>query len=409
MKELYIERDLTNTLIDTLRHFPAVAVTGPRQSGKSTLIQHSLPDYNYATFDDPIILRAAENDPNMFLDSLGEKIIIDEIQYFPEILRYIKIRIDTDRNTYGRYVLTGSQQFILIKDLGETLAGRIALLELLPFNIPEQRRITAKSTIKSEKLFLNACIKGTFPEVSLNPEISPAWFGSYLKTYLEREARTLYNIGGLSDFQKFIQLLAARCSQVLNMSSLSRDVGISLPTVKKWLSILEAGRIIFLLQPYFSNLGKRITKSPKVYFIDCGVVSYLTGLSDIDHIIKGPLGGALFESYCIQEIIKLYLNAGKQPRIFYLRTNNQLEVDLIIETEFNTVLPLEIKLSKTPRQSMANGITRFMEIFKKIKCIEPTVITLSAPEFSLRRGVNFTEIEIFLNRLNNIINGKKSG
>ncbi len=390
MKPIYIHRQIEKLVKKMASQFPSVAVTGPRQSGKSTLLKKIFPSYNYLSFDDPINRERAISDPNLFLDNAGNKVIIDEIQYVPQLLSYIKIRIDEEREKKGRFILTGSQQFSLIKNLGDSLAGRIALLDLLPFNVSEKRNIPGlKTALKDTSgCFTHACLNGSFPEPTIQKKFDlNTWHGAYLQTYIERDVRTLYNIGNLRDFQQFMSLLASRCSQTLNMSAFANDLGIGVNTIKRWLSILEASRIIYLLPPYYSNMGKRVTKAPKIYFIDCGLVSYITGIKNRDHIFNGPLGGALFENFCIQETIKYFINRGNKPKLYYYRSHNGLEIDLLIEGENRILYPIEIKLSKTPKISMANNIKRYKKQFPKLKISDGRILSLSSENITLSKDI----------------------
>jgi len=270
VKKIYIHREIEAILKKVVNQFPALVVTGPRQSGKSTLLKELFSkDYAYISFDDPVTRERAISDPEFFLDSLEEKVIIDEIQYVPQLLSYVKIRIDRNRQKRGNFIFTGSQQFNMIKNLGDTLAGRIAIMELLPFSLKEKEKVFKKKDkfVTAQKYITHSCLRGSFPEIVVYDDIDvELWYSSYEQTYLERDVRTFYNIGNLRDFQRFMQILAARCSQVLNLSSLSSALGVAVNTIKKWISILEATRIIYLLKPYYQNLGKRITKSPKLYF-----------------------------------------------------------------------------------------------------------------------------------------------
>ncbi len=389
----YIHRQIEPVVQQVLTTFSSLAVTGPRQSGKTTLLAQTLKDYQYVTLDDPVTRERALADPQLFFDSLGERAIIDEIQHAPGLLSYAKIRIDTRRDKKGILVFTGSQQFHMIKNLGDSLAGRIALLDLPPFSVTEiKSHIDFTST---GACFEHACLAGSFPEPVTHPALDTGtWYGSYVQTYLERDIRSIYNIGSLRDFQRFMQLLAARCSQILNLSEFANALGITVPTVKKWVSILEACRIIYLLHPYHSNLGKRITKSPKIYFLDCGLVCYLTGLRDSEHLMKGPMAGALFENYCVQETLKLYFNCGRRPKLYYLRTNNNLEIDLIIERSYQDILPVEIKLNKTPNPRMAGNMARFRKTFSGLNIAPGWLLSLSDETFPLDRqttAINFLE------------------
>jgi len=398
----YVSRDIEPVLREMIGQFPAVAVTGPRQSGKSTLLQHVLPDYAYLTLDDPLLRRQALDDPELFLDSAGDGAVIDEIQYAVSLLPYIKMRIDERRDETGRFVLTGSQQFALMKDLGESLAGRIGLLELLPFSVGEIVRGLGREAggFDTSAAFEHACLRGSFPEPALRPELAAnRWYAAYVQTYLERDVRSIYDIGSLREFDRFLQLLAARCAQMLNLSALASDVGVAVNTIKRWVSVLEACRIIHLLPPFHTNLGKRITKAPKVYFLDCGLVGYLTGLSDTEHLLRGPLAGPLFENFCIQEAVKACLTAGVQPRFSYLRTRSGLEVDLLAEGPNGRLAPFEFKLSKTPRTTMADGLRRFADEFAVLNPRPGAVVSLSMRRGPLAGDVRMAPMDEFLSEI----------
>lgn len=394
----YIPRDIEARLSRLLDSSPCVAVTGPRQAGKSTLLKTCLPAYRYATLDDPFFREQAQSDPLLFLDSLGERAIIDEIQLAPGLLSYVKMRVDAERDVKGRYVFTGSQQFGLIKNLSDSLAGRVSLLELLPFSVAEKRRHLPFAETVS--LFTHAALTGCYPELVVDQGVDrQAWYSSYLQTYLERDIRTLYNIGDLRDFQRFVRLLAARCGQQLNMSDFSRDLGVSVPTVKSWLSILEASRVVYLLAPYYANLGKRITKAPKVYFVDIGLACNLAGVRDEAHLFSGPMAGALFENFCIQETVKWFLGRGIPPPLYYLRTGNGLEVDLLIEPAVGTLIPVEIKLAKTPSPQQARTLTAFMSSFAGLEPSPGLLLSLTEQSRPLSREVTAVTLDDYMLRL----------
>lgn len=394
----YIHRQIELKVKQLIRSFPSIALTGPRQSGKSTLLINTLKGYKYLTLDDPLIREQALSDPRFFLDSIGKKVIIDEIQLVPSILSYIKMEIDKDRAGKGRYVFTGSQQFTMIKNLGDSLAGRIALLDLLPFSMEEKKRsLGLKTTLDC---FINAALTGSYPELVLDKSIEVhAWYGSYIQTYLERDIRSIYNIGNLRDFQRFMRLLAGRCAQMLNLSDFAKDLGVSVPTIRSWVSILEASRIIYLLQPYYNNPGKRIIKAPKVYFTDIGIVCYLTGIRDKTHLLQGPMAGALFENFCIQETLKAFFNHGQRPVIYYLRTSNNIEVDLLIEVAAQALVPVEIKLNKTPSVGMGANIAQIRKLLPALDIQKGLLVSLSEKNTPLSSDLTAITFEVYIQEL----------
>jgi predicted AAA+ superfamily ATPase len=400
---VYIQRDLEQECMAAVRDFPAVAVSGPRQSGKSTMLQELFGrTHQLISFDNPAERDKFLDDPQLFINQMNDRVILDEIQYVPEITSYIKVLIDSERQRKGRFLLTGSQQFSLIKNLGDSLAGRVGLLYLLPFGIEEKSRIAAireKFSTTIER-FVHGCLVGSYPEIATDPSMNrERWYGAYLQTYLERDVRSLSNIGDLRDFQHFIRLLAARCGQILNYSSISRELGISVPTVKRWISILEASQIIFLLPPYYRNLGKRITRSPKLYFLDVGLACYLTGLHTEEHLLKGPMAGALFENFVILEIVKAYFNHGRRPDIFFIRTHNGLEIDLLMERALE-LYPIEIRLTQTPRIGMVRPIERFRKLLPRVTIHEGRFVTLvDGDEYRLTENVRLCDLESFLNTI----------
>ncbi|NOY64501.1 MAG: ATP-binding protein [Nitrospirae bacterium] len=349
---MYIQRDLAKTFKEALRAFPSVIITGPRQSGKTTFVQNELKTADYVSFDDPTERDFARHDPKGFLKRFKKKkVVIDEIQYVAEIIHYIKLDIEQARHRYGRWVLTGSQQFILMKEISESLAGRVGVLELLPF--------CTKEALSARKINLEQILwYGLYPEITLKPAKRDLWVRSYVRTYLERDVRQLMNIKDLRVFEEFVSLLAAQHAQVFNHSALARDVGVSVPTIKSWVGVLEASYIIYFLRPYFKNYGKRIIKSPKMYFLDPALVSLLTRQPSMEAAVAGAMGGALFEGFIVSEAVKAYLNSGKSPDIFYWRSHDGLEVDLILQTK-GKLLPVEIKLSSTPATGHVNTLERF--------------------------------------------------
>jgi uncharacterized protein len=333
-----------------LSSFPAVGLTGPRQSGKSTFLQNELTDYRYITFDNPQNIEYFETDPAGFIKEYANKVIFDEAQLVPKLFHYVKMAIDQDRQNYGKFVLSGSSQFHLLNHIAESLAGRIGLLTLLPLQLSEIPGQYHRDTI----------FKGCYPELILNNyHERRLWYGSYFDTYVNKDVRRISNITNIRDFQRLIHMLAVNTAQILDMSSYAKELGISVPTIKRWLSILEASYIIYLLPPYYKNFNKRIIKSPKIYFYDTGLVSYLTGITTFDQYDKGPMAGAIFENYVITEIIKNERHHGHDCDFYYIRTSEKIEVDLIIDRK-SSLDYIEIKKSGTFSPKMTSPIKKFI-------------------------------------------------
>ena len=379
---MYIPRLLTSAVRKAVGLFPAVLVTGPRQSGKTTfLLEEFKHKSSYVSFDDPLQRDFARTDPNRFLGQFDDNpLILDEIQYVPEILPYLKMSIDRNRNKTGKWLLTGSQQLHLMKNISESLAGRIAIFELLPFSLIEY---TEKKKI--DDLIWN----GGYPEPSLNHAKREVWISSYIQTFIERDVRQLQNIKDIRVFESFIGLLAARHAQIFNASILSRECGVSVPTIKSWLSVLEASYLCILLPPYYKNYGKRLVKSPKLYFIDSSIVCELTRQPDKKSAIAGAMAGALFEGFIISETVKIFASAGKKKNIFFWRSHDGLEVDLIIQLD-KKLYPVEIKLTATPSVGHLQAIEKFKLLAGKdashtglLVCVTDKVVNMPGNNIAL--------------------------
>jgi len=346
----YRHRVLEQRMKRYLALFPAVAVTGPRQSGKSTLLRTALPNLPYVSFDDPEEVRAAGQDPRGYLSRFGGSVILDEAQRAPELFSYLKIAIDADRERRGRFILSGSNQFSLSRRLSESLAGRIGLLELHPFERSEMPRAARASQM----------LLGSYPELTMRAhEGAREWYSSYLGTYLERDVRLANEVGKLSDFQTLLRLLAARTSQEYNASSLGRDVGVDSKTIESWVSILEASYLVFRLRPWHSNIGKRLVKRPKLYFWDTGLACHLTGIRDEEALQAGPLGGPVFENLVVAEILKAAAHRGLDVEINYFRESNGLESDLLLHhPEGGRRWVVDVKSSHTPKAAWMDRLGR---------------------------------------------------
>ncbi|MFH1705982.1 MAG: ATP-binding protein [Patescibacteria group bacterium] len=356
----YIKRGLEPILAKASKTFPAIIVTGPRQSGKTTLVKNLFgKNHAYVSFDDPDIRLLAAKEPQLFLKNYPPPLIIDEVQYVPEIFSYLKMIIDQNRQLPGQIILTGSQLFPLMADVAESLAGRIAVFNLLPLSLTERFPQPINLTQLKQAVFL-----GGFPELSVNRKInSLLWFSSYIQTYLERDIRQLKQVANLTDFQRFLQLAAANNGQIVNLSGLANDLGVAVNTVKSWLSLLEASGQISLIKSYYRNRGKRLIKSPKLYFLDTGLFCHLVGLTNPDQIFIGPFSGCHLETLVLSEIYKHFYNQGLTPKVYFWRTSAQQEVDFIVEDR-GQIIPLEIKLTAKANLNMTKSLTNFMELFK---------------------------------------------
>jgi predicted AAA+ superfamily ATPase len=370
----YIERSLSPHLKKAAREFPVVVLTGPRQSGKTTLLKHLFAkSHGYVSMDLPDVQAAAESDPRGFLELNPPPVIFDEIQYAPGLLPYIKEIVDADRKRRGGFLLSGSQNILLAERTTETLAGRTAVLRLLPLSLQEQlgrpaARLPWESGYRPPDMtwsgsdLRDSLLRGGYPELVSQPGRDVfLWQAGYTQTYLERDVRTLRQVGDLTLFQNFLRALAARSAQLLNLTDMARDLGIAVNTAKAWLSVLEATYQVLILRPYFANVGKRLVKTPKVYFLDTGSLCYLTGLKDAEHAVSGPMGGAVFETAVVGEIYKTLVHRGEEPRLYFWRTASGMEVDVIVESG-GVLVPVEAKLSSTPRPAMAKGIGAFRSI-----------------------------------------------
>lgn len=348
---IYQNRTIEPKLTEYLDFFSVVGVVGPRQSGKSSLLQHTLPDYRYVTFDDAVTRNQFYDDPKAFMRIYSDKVIFDEAQKVPEIFDEVKILVDQDRDKTGKFILCGSSQFLLMKKITESLAGRIGLLTLLPFNFNE-----VTESLKETSIFA-----GAYPElINKQFRMKEDWFAAYIDTYLTKDVRDFAQIRDLKNFQRLISLLAANTAEELNYSRYANDLDVDVKTIQMWINILEASFIIYCLKPYAANLGKRLTKRPKIYFYDTGLVSFLTGTETQAQYEKGPMSGNIFENYIVMELIKKELSQAGKSDFYYLRTNNGEEIDFIIERRSHLEL-FEIKKSETFSEKMMKHLKAFTQ------------------------------------------------
>ncbi len=377
----YIKRNIESTLQKAAKMFPAVLITGARQVGKTTLLKHIANDIPYITLDDPILLQSAIEEAGNFFKTTPPPVIVDEIQYAPNLFPYIKMLADESRKK-GQFYLTGSQQFRMMKNVSESLAGRIGLINLLGLSLREikgndfnegfvpteeyfdKRKATAKSVEYKE--IWEIIHRGSMPAMYADDLDWQMFYAAYTKTYIERDVRELTQVGDELKFMKFMTVIAGRTSQMLNLTSIANEVGISAPTADRWLSILISSNIVYLLQPYYNNITKRAIKTPKVYFLDTGLAAYLTRWNTSQVLEAGAMAGAFFETFIVAEILKSYYNAGVlDPALYYYRDKDQKEVDLIIEQN-GTLYPVEIKKTSNPSKEHIESFS----VLRKMKGIE---------------------------------------
>lgn len=346
-----IQREIAKTLKKLFSAFPVVTIQGPRQSGKTTLAKMVFPRHAYANLEDAATRMLAERDPVAFFEQFKPPAIIDEIQRVPGLLGAIQVEVDR-RGGNGLFVLTGSHQPRLREGVAQSLAGRTALLTLLPLSIRELARV-GKTQTRDEYLF-----KGFLPAIYDRKQNPCDAYEAYYRTYVERDVRQLVNVSHQSEFELFMRLLAGRVGQVANLEGLSGEVGVSSTTLKEWLGVLEASYIVFRLRPYYNNFGKRFIKSPKIYFTDVGLAAHLLDISSPLQVGRDPLMGGLFENMVVIEALKARLNKGLPPSLYYIRSKNGTEIDLVVEVA-RRIHAVEIKSAKTPSDSFTLNMDKF--------------------------------------------------
>jgi predicted AAA+ superfamily ATPase len=372
-----ITRHISEELIKCAGEYPVVTILGPRQSGKTTLVQMTFPDRPYFSLEDPDVRVAADADPRGFLSQTEGGAILDEIQRLPALLSYIQGIVDEDRRP-GRFILTGSHQPRLHEAISQSLAGRTAMLTLWPFSVSELR--CYKSTWGPFELTVRGCLPRLHEE-GLEPR---RFFNGYLQTYVERDVRALIQVRDLAQFQEFLILLAGRVGQVVNLASLSNDVGVSSTTIRNWLSVLKASFVVFELPPFFENVRKRVIKSPKVYFTDVGLAAFLLGIHTEEQVVRDPLRGSLYENLVITDIVKGALNRGIRPEVYFFRDSHGNEVDLLIR-EKGEITPVEIKSAGTFSTDFLKGLERFRTL--GLDRVNPGAVLYGGERRFLIRGV----------------------
>jgi hypothetical protein len=376
---MFIKRALESMVKEVSNTYPVLLVTGPRQVGKTTLLEHVADKTRkYVSLDDPVARQLAKEEPLLFLQRYEPPVIIDEIQYAPELLPYIKLHVDRKKNM-GDFWLTGSQMIQMMEGVSESLAGRVGILPMqglslselneLPneFYTTDTKRLLNRLNIASKmnlKEIYNLIYKGSMPAVHKIEQSVERFYASYVDTYVHRDIRDLTQVADEMQFQRFLTACAARTSQMVNYSELAKDVGISSPTAKSWLSLLVTSGLVVLVEPYFNNALKRIVKAPNMYFMDTGLCAYLTRWTSSESLEVSAMSGAFFETFVVSEIIKSYLNAGKRPPVFYYRDSDQKEIDLIIEND-GKLQPIEIKKSANPKKNAGRHFSVLEKVGKE--------------------------------------------
>lgn len=340
----YVERKLRRVLLGASKAFPALMLTGPRQCGKTTLLRHTFAKAEYVLLEDPDTILRVRSDPLAFLDTLRLPAIIDDIQNVPDLLGYIRTRIDAAPRRKGQWLLTGSQEAPLMRGVSESMAGRVAILQLLPFSTEETPKVSL--------------LRGGYPGVVASPSSADLWFRSYLQTYLERDVRAVTAIKDLGTFRRFMSILATRNGSMLNRTDLAAPLGVSVPTISEWLNILEITGQVLVIPPFFENFGKRLIKSPKIYFTDTGLLCNLLGIESLNALRRSAFYGSVFESMVAAEIVKQQINGGRRKEIYYFRDQQGLEVDFVVPAGVGRLTLIEAKATQSPIPAMTQALQR---------------------------------------------------
>ncbi len=361
-----IARDVEEAFRGLLRGFPVVTLTGPRQSGKTTLARAIFAARPYISLEDPDVRRMALEDPRAFLAGLPDGAVLDEAQRTPELLSYLQARVDAD-GRMGLFLLTGSQQFGLMSGITQSLAGRSAFIELLPFSLNELGRAGIRPPSLDEML-----LAGGYPPLYDRSLLPKAWFPAYVTAYVERDVRQILKVQDLEVFQRFVRLCAGRSGQILNLASLATDCGITHNTAKAWISVLEASYVLFLLRPHHENFSKRLIKSPKLYFYDTGLLCWLLGIQNSGQLASHPLRGSIFETFVVSELVKSRLNRGERAAFSFWRDSNGNEIDVVADVGTG-MMPIEIKAGQTINWDFFAGLERWTALAGE-RAVSPALI-----------------------------------
>ncbi|MCM8762904.1 MAG: ATP-binding protein [Candidatus Omnitrophica bacterium] len=361
----YIHRLIEKKILEASHAFSALLVTGPRRAGKTTLLRKLFPKASYYLLEDPDVIARVKSDPRSFLEEIKPPAILDEIQNTPELFNYLRTLIDKEPRRLGKWFLTGSQDAPLMKGVSESMAGRIAVFHLSGFSLEESKKVSM--------------LRGGFPEVLARPRASNIWFRSYIQTYLERDVRSISAIKDLALFRRFLSLIASRQGALLNKTDLAAPLGLSVPALTEWINILEITGAIIVVPPFYENFGKRLIKSPKIYFMDSGLSCYLLGIETENALRKSAFLGQVFEGFVASEIVKHQENSGRRRQIYYFRDQQGLEVDFVVPTGNARLLIMEAKAVRSVRPSMGAPLLKLARAIRRYK-VEKRVVYLNPPE-----------------------------